>query len=250
MNSVIKAFKVLQTFSLEKPELSFTEIVKSTGLGTTNTHKLLKTLVSLNCLAQSNNGKPYRLGPKLFELGSQYIAQLNLCRLATPYLLKLAEESEQTVYLCIEDKGEALCLERIDGPSPVKITALQTGGRLPLHTGAAPLVLLSSMKDQEIVRIMKAKGFRKLTEHTIQDMDQLLEEVKRVRKRGYSISRQDVTIGVASFGAAIRDDLGKVVGAISIGGLILHYKGNRKEYLLNLLKETALAISKELGHKP
>jgi DNA-binding IclR family transcriptional regulator len=52
MNSVIKAFKVLEAFSLEKPELTFTEVVKNTGLGRTNVHKLLKTLVSLNCLAQ------------------------------------------------------------------------------------------------------------------------------------------------------------------------------------------------------
>ena len=105
MQSVFKAFRVLESFSSATPELTFTEIVKATGLGRTNTHKILKTLVSLNCLAQTHPGDPYRLGPKRFELGSQYLAQLNLRRVAVPLLVKLAEEFEGTVYLCIKTKA-------------------------------------------------------------------------------------------------------------------------------------------------
>ena len=159
MKSVIKSFKVLEAFSLEKPELTFTEVVKITGLGRTNVHKLLKTLVSLNCLAQDSTGGPYRLGPTLFELGSRYLAQLNLRRVATPYLIKLSEVFDDTVYLCIEDSGEALCLERLDGPSPIQVTVLQRGGRMPLHAGAAPLAILSGMKDEKIVQVMRERGF-------------------------------------------------------------------------------------------
>jgi DNA-binding IclR family transcriptional regulator len=248
MKSVVKAFKVLEAFSSDKPELTFTEIVNATGFGRTNTHKILRTLVSLNCLSQGHNGAPYRLGPKLFELGSQYLVQLNLRRIAIPYLLKLAEEFEDSVYLCIEDKGEALCLERVDGPSNVKITALQRGGRLPLHAGAAPLAILAGMKNEKIIEVMRLKGFKQYTEHTVQNLDQLMEKVKETRKQGYSVSWEDVTIGVASFGAPVRDFSKKIIGAISIGGIILHYQGERKQYFINLVKTTALSISKELGY--
>ncbi len=248
MKSVIKAFKVLEAFSLEQPELAFTKIVNCTGFGRTNTHKLLKTLVSLNCLSQNRNGAPYRLGPRLFELGSQYITQLNLCRVAMPYLVKLAEDFENSVYLCIENKGEALCLERVDGPSDIKITVLQQGGRLPLHVGAAPLVLLAGMKDQKIANIMHEKGFKKYTENTVQKMDKLMEKIRMVRKYGYAESWEDVTTGVASYGAPVRDATGEIIAAISIGGILLRYEGERKKNLINLVKETALAVSKDLGY--
>ncbi|MGV7224215.1 MAG: helix-turn-helix domain-containing protein [Nitrospinales bacterium] len=52
MKSVFKALMVLDTFTMENPELTFTEVVSITGLGRTSSHELLKSLVSLNCLAQ------------------------------------------------------------------------------------------------------------------------------------------------------------------------------------------------------
>jgi IclR family KDG regulon transcriptional repressor len=247
MNSVIKAFQVLDVFSLDQPELTFTEIVKVSGLGRTNTHKLLKTLVLLNCLAQDQKGGPYRLGPKLFELGSQFLAQLNLRRIAMPSLVKLAEEFEDTVYLCIEDKGEALCLERIDGPSPIKVTVLQRGGRLPLHAGAAPLALLSGMKDDKILKLMQKHDFEAYTENTVKNIAQLMVKVKETRKQGFSESWEDVSYGVASFGAPLRDSSGKVIGAISVGGLISRFAGKKKKYWIGVVKDIAQNISDKLG---
>ncbi|MGD9138980.1 MAG: IclR family transcriptional regulator [Desulfobacterales bacterium] len=250
MQSVLKAFKVLESFSITTPELKFSQIVDTTGLGKTNTHKLLKTLVSLNCIAQTHPRGPYRLGPKLFELGNQYVPHLNLRRVAVPFLVKLAEEFEGTAYLCIENNGEALCLERIDGPSQVKVTVLERGGRLPLHAGAAPLALLSGMDNESIESLMKQKGFKKFTGHTLQNLTDLLEEIELIRKRGYSVSWEDVTIGVASFGAPICDFSGEVIGAISIGGLLLQYQGRKKQYFIDLLIKTAEKISKKLGYDP
>lgn len=247
MKSVVKAFKVLETFSAENPERTFTEIVRATGFGRTNTHKLLKTLASLNCLCQSGNGAPYRLGPKLFELGSQYLAQLNLRRVAISYLLKLSEEFEDTVYLCIEDNGDALCLERIDGPSDIKVTVLQRGGRLPLHVGAAPLVLLAGMQDEEIKKIMKGKPFIQFTPNTIRNMKQLMQKVNDVRQRGFALSWEDVTPGVASIGVPVRDATNAVVGAISIGGILLRFEKEKMPALIQLVKTTADNVSKELG---
>jgi len=250
MKSVIKAFKVLEAFSQDRPELTFTKVVNTTGIGRTNTHKLLKTLVSLNCLSQSHNGARYRLGPKLFELGSQYLGQLNLRRLAMPYLVNLAEDFEDSVYLCIEDQGEALCLERVDGPSKLKSTVLQRGGRLPLHVGAAPIAVLAGMSDDQIMTITREKGFKKFTENSIQNLDQLMEKVSVVRKKGYSESWEDVTVGVASFGAKVKDASGSVVAAVSIGGILSRFKGKHKMYFINRIKDTAVAISKELGYRP
>jgi DNA-binding IclR family transcriptional regulator len=247
VKSILKAFMVLEAFTMGKPELTFTEVVTITGLGRTNAHKILKSLVSLNSLAQDIKGGPYRLGPKLMELGSRFIAQLDLHRVAMPYLMQLSEQFEDTVYLCIEDKGEALCLERIDGIFPIKVTVLQQGGRLPLHAGAAPLALLAGMQDERILQIMRKQGFERFTENTVETVEQLFARIKQIRQQGFSASWEDVTVGVASYGAPVRDSSGKVVGAISIGGLVSRFEGEKRDYFINLVKETAQKISVELG---
>jgi len=250
MQSVIKTFKVLEAFSLEKPELSFTQIVNATGLGRTNTHQILKTLVSLSCLSQTQRGGLYRLGPKLFELGSLYLARVNLRHVAMPHLLRLAEEFGDTAYLCIEDGGEALCLERVDGPSPIQVTVLQRGGRMPLHAGAAPLAILSGKSDAEIAELMRDKSFKQYTDKTVQNIPQLMKLIRKIRSQGFSESWEDVTTGVASLGAPLLDAFGGVVGAISIGGLLSRYDGDRKPFLIQLIKDTAAIISEELGYVP
>ena len=250
MQSIIKTFKLLEAFSLEKPELSFTQIVNATGLGRTNTHQILKTLVSLNCLSQTHRGGLYRVGPKLFELGSLYLARVNLRRVAMPYLLRLAEEFGDTAYLCIEDRGEALCLERVDGPSPIQVTVLQRGGRMPLHAGAAPLAILAGKSDEEIAELMRAKGFNQYTEKTVRNLPQLMKMIREIRSQGFSESWEDVTTGVASLGAPLLDAFGGVIGAISIGGLLSRYDGDRKSCFIQLIKDTAAKISEELGYAP
>jgi DNA-binding IclR family transcriptional regulator len=165
-----------------------------------------------------------------------------------PHLVRLAEEFGDTVYLCIEDRGEALCLERVDGPSPIKVTVLQRGGRMPLHAGAAPLAILSGKSDADISAIVQAKGFKQFTEHTIKSLPQLMKTIRKIRQQGFSESWEDVTTGVGSLGAPVFDALGEVVGGISIGGLLSRYEGHRKAAYTRLVKETADRISKELGY--
>ena len=81
------------------------------------------------------------------------------------------------------------------------MTTLQQGGRLPLHAEAAPLALLSGMQDERIIQIMQKQGFERFTENTVQNIDQLLAKIKQIRLEGVSVSWEDVTIGVASYGA-------------------------------------------------
>ena len=67
---------------------------------------------------------------------------------------------------------------------------------------------------------MCERGFKRFTENTVKNIDTLLDKVEQDRKQGYSVSWEGETIGVASYGAPVRDYSGKVIGAISIGGLI------------------------------
>jgi DNA-binding IclR family transcriptional regulator len=73
-----------------------------------------------------------------------------------------------------------------------------------------------------------------------------MRKVKQTRQQGYSVSWEDVTIGVASFGAPVRDSSRKVAGAVSIGGLVARFDGDRKKHFINLVKETSQEISEEL----
>ena len=245
MKTLIKAFKILDLFTSDRPALTFSEVVALSGVNKTSTHGLLQTLVSLNCLTRQDNY--YRPGPKLFELGSLFVSQLDLRQVALPHLIELSHQTQDTVYLCVLDKEEALCLARVDGKYQVRVLALLLGGRLPLHVGATPTILLSAMPDHEIERIAAEKGFKKYTENTIGNLDELMEKVRLVRRQGYSISWEDVTINVAAIGAPLIDYSGQVVGAICVGSIVQRYEDGRLHFIIESVVDTAQKISSELG---
>lgn len=250
MKTVIKAFKILDLFNRETPVITLSEAVSKTGFSKTTTHGLLKTLLSLNCLTKNHDNASYRLGPKLFEFGSLFIHQLSLPQIAMPYLKKIAQKTGDTAFLCVPDNNEALCLERVEGGNFVRAIILLKGGRLPLHTGTTPLSLLSGLDDEEIVKVIKAKGFKRYTDNTIQDMDQLMEKVQKVRRDGYAVSWEDLVIGIASVGAPIYDHHKKIVASISVAGLIQGFGQDRIEDIIDLVVSNAQSISHELGYSP
>ena len=61
----------------------------------------------------------------------------------------------------------------------------RSGRSSPLHATAPGKVLLANQPEREVIRLSKV-GFTPYTSHTIVRVDLLLEELARVRKRGFA----------------------------------------------------------------
>jgi DNA-binding IclR family transcriptional regulator len=167
---------------------------------------------------------------------------------ASAYVADLAEETGDTAYLVVPDNDEALCIERIEGIHEVRVVSLLLGGRLPLHCGAAALAILSGMTDEKISSVLLSKGLSKRTENTIGDVDELFQEVRLIRERGYVVRRGDVTEGVGSVGAPVRNHTGDVVAAISLGCILPRFDPVRVPVLVHRVRHAADLASRDLGY--
>ena len=87
----------------------------------------------------------YRLGLKVFRLGSVVGKSMELATQADALLEQLAEETAETAFMVVPDGDEALCLRRFDGGQHVRVLFLEVGMRQPFNCGAAPRVLLAHM---------------------------------------------------------------------------------------------------------
>ena len=75
----------------------------------------------------------------------------------------------------------------------------------------------------------------------------ILDEVRATRERGYAISDEDVTPGIAAFGAPILDHTGAVRASLSVGGIraqLFEHRGRAIE----LPRGAAAEISRTLGY--
>jgi DNA-binding IclR family transcriptional regulator len=161
---------------------------------------------------------------------------------------RIHERVGETVFLLVRRGRNAVCIERLEGLR-VQSLALRLGGSLPLHVGAGPRVLLAWEPESEWESYAADGTLEALAGETPMTRDALLAELARTRERGYAVSDEDVTPGIASLGAPILDYTGGIRAALSIGGMKSLVLGAEREEFIRLLVDGARDISRTLGHE-
>jgi DNA-binding IclR family transcriptional regulator len=242
-----RAAEILDCFTFDRPEMSVSEIAAKTGLHKSTAHRILIALEYNGIIQQNSQTGYYYLGLKLFKLGNQAVARINLREIAKPHLITLMEETQESVHLAIPDDNQVLYLEKVEGPHALRMPS-RVGRRIPMYCTSLGKAMLSCLGEDEIRQIIKSQDLRGYTPNTITKVDKLLTELRRVRKLGYAVDNEEIELGLTCVGAAIRNHAGEMVGAISIAGPSVRLRAARIPALAKAVMRVASAISTELGY--
>jgi DNA-binding IclR family transcriptional regulator len=245
VGSVLRAMRLLDLFDRGRPEMSLAEFARRSGYSKSTTYRLLVTLVEAGWLERTPAGA-FRLTIKAFQVGSVLVDSLELRREAAPIMAKMAAEIDEAVYLVVADGTRAVCLERIDSGRGVRLMDLDVGGSQPLNLGAAPRALLAFDEDRLLPPLLE-EGLSRRTEHSLVDPADLRNDLAETRRRGYSISDEDVTVGIGAIGAPILGSDGVALAALSFGGLRQNVLPPRPAHVAWLL-QACQEISTRLGY--
>ena len=212
----------------------------------TTTYRLLRSLEALDLVEPGSQPRTYRLGWKLMRHGAAVVERLDERQAALPVMERIHERVGETVFLLVRRGGNAVCIERLEGLR-VQSLALRLGGSLPLYAGAGPRALLAWEPESEWEEYA-AVGLEQVGDLVPPSPDDLFEELQVTRKRGYAVSDEDVTSGIASLGAPILDYTGAVRAALSIGGMKSLVLGKDRDEFVRLLVDGAHDISQALGY--
>jgi DNA-binding IclR family transcriptional regulator len=213
----------------------------------TTTYRLLRSLEALDLVEAGAQPGSYRLGWKLMRLGAAVVERLDERQAALPVMERIHEHVGETVFLLVRRGLNAVCIERLEGLR-VQSLALRLGGSLPLHVGAGPRALLAFEPEAAWDTYVDEGGLDVPTE-TVTAPKALYRELAETRERGYAVSDEDVTPGIASLGAPILDYTGNVRAALSIGGMKSLVLGSERRKFVELLVDGARDISRALGHE-
>jgi DNA-binding IclR family transcriptional regulator len=245
VGSVLRAMRLLDLFERGRPEMSLAEFARRSGYSKSTTYRLLVTLVKAGWLERSPAGT-FRLTIKAFQVGSVLVDSLELRQEAGPIMARMAAELDESVYLVVAAGTRAVCLERIESGQGVRLADLYVGGSQPLNLGGAPRALLAFDEDRLLPPLLK-EGLSGRTEYSLVDPSDLRSDLAATRRRGYSISDEDVTAGIGAIGAPIFGADRVTIAALSFGGLrqrVLPPRPEHVECLLHACQE----ISTRLGH--
>ena len=96
-------------------------------------------------------------------------------------------------------------------------------------------------------RILADGGMKRYTDNTITDFPALLESLRVVRRTGYAIDREEYLPGVICVGAAIRDQAGTVIGAISASTPTMRADDEHLALMRDEIAAATRALSAEYG---
>ncbi len=243
---IVKAMEILDRLAAEG-ETTPAALAETLEQPRSTTYRLLATLQDLDYVEPGSRRGTYRLGLKLFTLGSSVVARFDEREAGRPVMERLRIETGETIFLCVRRGLEAVCIERIDG-GQVALLAMRLGSALPLHLGSAPRALLAFEPEPTWSDYLRRAELTEPTETSPHGPQEILAELRATRDRGYSISDEDVTRGVASVGAPIYDYTGRVRASISVGGLREPILGEGSR-AVEQVRVAARDISRALGHR-
>ena len=219
VHSLERGLEILELLAERPIEWSVSEIAKTLGFSPANTHKLLMSLKSTNYVMQNPENSRYKTTLKLFRVGSSLMRGFDIVAEARPLMKDLANRTNTVACLVIQDGDEALCLEHAEGSNHVPIIFLRRGEHLPMHVGAAALLLLAFLPEDEINRILTSYPLTAWTPATVINPVELKPLLQQIREQKQCICRDGVTMGISAIATPVYDWSGKVMATISIAGL-------------------------------
>ncbi len=215
VESIERGMNVFSFIVNSKKAVGITQISKALNLSLGSVQRVTYTLQKLGYLRKDEEIQKYSIGHNGLVLGLGIVKDLDLKRVAHPYLRELSAEIDETVNLAVLDGIQIVYLDRVKTGQIININ-LSVGSKLPVYCTSMGKSLLAFLPNDELLEILNKINLKPLTPNTITTKARLLRELEKVKKRGFSVNDKELDIGLRSVAAPVRNEHGTVVAAVNI----------------------------------
>jgi DNA-binding IclR family transcriptional regulator len=248
VGAVLKAVVLIESFLGGRSELTLTELAQRSGYPTPTAHRLLATLESAGWVTRGPSGG-YRLSLHMAEIGRHVLSGIDLRECALSPMQELTQRTGETAYLVVREADHAVCIDRMESYNMVRVMSWDVGSVLPLYAGAAPLALLAFTPPEDRARLLGDGPLEPPLGVPVRP-EEVEARLVTIRTKGFSVSSEETIPGIASFGAPVFADNGKVVAGISVGGLASTMMiRDRVDTLAEAVRKAGQAISIAMGYR-
>ncbi len=248
---VKSALRVLDIFELlaQHPDgLILSEIAAALGIPKSSAHSLIYTLLARQYLREGWHDRKYRLGPRIFEIGSGYAASTDLLADGQEVVRATARACDETVHLAILDGAEVVYVAKEEGTNTVRMVSA-VGRRFPAYGTGVGKMLLSDLPAVELDALYPpGKPLLPITKKTITDAAAFRRELALTHARGYALDCEESTPGLCCIAAPVYGKDGDMVAAISVSVPSVRFTPDRRHDLRMLVQANALNLSHILGY--
>jgi IclR family transcriptional regulator, KDG regulon repressor len=245
IKSVRKAMDILDVLSDARRPLRVGELAAKLNMSVSAVSRLIATLSRGVLVHQDEETGRCYLGLGLTVLGANALGRRAIDRIAMPIMDELANRIRGYVSLSRLARGKVVFMRAL--PSPLSQHGVNLTVVAPVHACAPGKILCSRFTTAEILELLKTQGMDPITTYTIAQPAQFLAAVEAGRTDGFAIDDQESAYKLRHVACPIFDHNGKVVAALSGGGVLADFEWSELPALIQALSHGSLRISRELG---
>ncbi len=247
--AVERCLALIEVLAGETEPLELVEISSRVGLPNSATHRILTTLTARGWVVQDAASQNYSLSLRLSALAFRDLDARVVPDIVQAVLDRLSRQVKEYCRLAIVEGEDLVWVARAQGASVGLRYDPDMGQEIVLHATANGKAWLSSLPENDALRIVCARGFeadRPLGPKAVQNVDALRQHLNETRERGYAIAEDEAEAGTVALAApffANETADAVVAGTISIAGPRVRFGTERHDELSHYLKDAAEEIT-------
>ncbi len=226
IEALARGLEVIAAFRPDRPAMTLAEVAAATGLARPTARRILLTLAELGYVREAERG--YALTPRVLDLGVAYVRSMGLWDVARPHLERLVEKTHESCSIAQLDGSDIVYVARVSVPKIVSL-AVQIGTRFPALVTSLGKVQLAALSSDELERVLAEPTRSGLEARWRPDRAERDAELRDVRARGWSMTDEQLALGIRSIAAPLRDGDGRVIAGVNVN---CHAAETTVEYLL------------------
>ena len=192
--------------------------------------------------------KKYTVGDELVRLSKMISGGPGLAYVARPFLERLAEGVDETVFLGVAEGEMIKIIDVVEAKKSFTLSS-PIGTKIPITAGAPGKAYLSSLQDQEVVVLLKKKGLTAFTKTSITDIHRFLQEIEATRKQGFALDREEYITGVRGVATHVVSG-NRTAAVIWVAGFAGSMDHKKVLEVSRRISETARRVTEKLTSGP
>ncbi|HTB97954.1 MAG TPA: IclR family transcriptional regulator [Terracidiphilus sp.] len=241
---------ILDLLGSSDSSLTLAEICQRMDLRKSTAHRALMALERTGLIERAPANR-YRLGLKLYDMGSRAVEQIDLRSRVHPFLRKLALRVGETVHLGVLHKTRVVYIDKVEPINRRVCISSRTGTSNPVYSTSMGKAILAFLPAEDAAEIINHIHFVSFTSKTLNSREELMGALDRIRRRGYAIDDEEMEIGTRCVGAPIVDADQRAIAALSVSGsalrLAAHCVPGIAEHVVRCAQEVSAGLHAHLA---
>ncbi len=243
VEALARGLDVILAFEPRAVELTVSDVATRTGLARPTARRLLMTLEQLGYVRSVDGA--YSLTTRVLRLGTSVIASQGIWDVARPHLAALVSRTGESSSMSQLDGSDIVYTARVPVPKIIAF-AVHIGTLFPAVATSMGRVLLSDLTPDELDAALAVPSRSGIIPRVVPSRAELNADLAEIRARGWALSDEQLSVGIRSVAAPVRDPRGRVAAAMNV---TVHAAETSIEQLtgeyLPFLLQAAAAVSEE-----